>query len=104
MGVRRMHQSFDEYAAEIIFIGIHDYPYLPPDSVLRICQECGGEVKMLVPDGDFREIVKGGLRVFMPIPASVLIPKCTYCGETYFGYSDVRRIEEALGADDEPDQ
>jgi hypothetical protein len=95
--VRAVLQNF---FAENLDVRVHDYPYEPTMSDRDfICGECGGVVKMVKPDGDFREVVKGGSKVYLPIPATVLIPKCTYCGETYFGQSDVDRIEAALGAD-----
>lgn len=68
-----------------------------------ICAECGGKVDMRPPQDDFRTIRKNGELVSMPIPTNVMIPKCGYCGETYFGQTDSDRVAAVLGADPRTD-
>jgi hypothetical protein len=64
-----------------------------------VCAECGGLVSLIKPKDDFRLIRKDGLTVFAFIPEHILIPKCGYCGETYFGQSDADRVSVAMGGE-----
>lgn len=63
------------------------------------CGECGGTVGLMKPVDDFRLIRKDGLVIFAPIPQHILIPKCNYCSETYFGQTDADRICTAMGGE-----
>jgi len=59
------------------------------------CAECGGSVRMLKASGEQREYARG---LSAEIPASVLIPKCDQCGETYFSAEDSERVDNLLRA------
>ncbi len=90
------------FFTEDLDVRIQDCPYVTPVKELMKCGECGGAVKLLnAGEGDFRIIQKNGNVIQVPIPSHILIPKCEYCGEHYFGQTDADRVAKALGADDE---
>jgi hypothetical protein len=57
------------------------------------CGECGRTVRMLPAKGEVREFRRG---VRVPVPASVLLPTCEGCGETYLSETDSARVDAAV--------
>jgi hypothetical protein len=56
------------------------------------CGECGYKVYMTSAKGETR-VIRPGVEV--PIPADIMIPKCEYCGETWYGPEDSARVDAA---------
>lgn len=64
-----------------------------------ICGECGGQIDLRHPDGDFINLKRGGQRIFVPIPTYLLVPKCGYCGEVFLGETEGQKIAQTLGGE-----
>lgn len=56
---------------------------------------CGGTVRMMSAAGEHRQIRRG---VHLEIPASIKVPKCDACGDSYLGPEDAARVDTAVRA------
>lgn len=61
------------------------------------CGECGSIVDMRHPTDDFLIMRLQGFEYQIVIPEHLLIPKCSYCGTVYLGYSQAEALAIQMG-------
>jgi hypothetical protein len=90
--------TLQNFFSDQLDVKIQDFPYPMSKEVLRICGDCGNDVKLFPASGEeFLTILKNGNRYYSFIPFHLLVPRCSYCKTMYLGYAEASELAEKMG-------